>query len=331
MPASRTIVRTIVSVSLRAVALGCLATTLVAAPVRADDYPNKPIRVYMGFPAGTYLDIVTRHFTDRLQKLSGQTVIVENKVGAGGMMAMEAAARSKPDGYSMVFGPGVSAAAFQYKSLPFDPVKDFTRISAVVAFPFVLLVNPRTTPVNSTAELAAFLKKKDKVSYGAPNTLSLIAGALFADTKGFKAEPVPYKSAADAIRDLNSGDLDFIFNDAGFAFAQMREGRLKGLAVTLPRRTPNAPQLPAMVEENVPSVSFFGWMGVYMPAGVPPEVAAKMEKWLTEIANSDETKEFFKKIGADSFTLSGDEFTKWEGSEFKVWEQRGKIAGVKPQ
>ena len=111
---------------------GCVLSLTVllgaGADARAADYPNHLIRVYMGYPAGTYLDIVTRHFTERLSKLSGQVVIVENKVGANGMIAMEAAARSKPDGYTMVFGPGLSASAFQYKSLPFDPVKDFARV-----------------------------------------------------------------------------------------------------------------------------------------------------------------------------------------------------------
>ena len=302
---------------------------ITAAP--AQQFPAQDIHFFCGFPPGSGADVLVRYFAEKVRPLTGKNIVVENKVGAGGMMAMEAAARSKPDGYSMVFGPGVSASSFQYKSLPFDPVKDFTRVAAVVAFPFVLLINPRTTPVNNVAELGEFLKKKDKVSYGAPNTLSLIGGAMFAETKDFKAEPIPYKSAADAIRDLNAGDLDFIFNDAGFAFAQMREGRLKGLAVTLPHRTPNAPELPTMADEDVPSVSFFGWMGVYMPAGVPPEITAKLQKWFTDIANSDETKEFYKKIGADSFTLTSDEFAKFEESEFKIWERRAKMAGVKPQ
>ena len=310
-----------------------LATMLAAGTdAGAQDYPNRLIRVFMGYPAGTYLDIVTRHFTERLSKLSGQVVIVENKVGANGMMAMEAAARSKPDGYTLVFGPGLSASAFQYKSLPFNPVKDFTRVGAIVAFPFVLLVNPRTTPVNSVEELTEVLKKKSgKISYGAPNTLSLIAGSLFANAKGLDAAAVPYKSAADAIRDLNAGDLDFIFNDAGFALAQMREGRLRGLAVTLPHRTESAPDLPTMIEAGVPEIGFYGWMGVYMPAGVPPEITNKLAGWLKEISNVDDTKAFFRRIGADSFYLMPDEFTKFEEENFKEWEARARIAGIQPQ
>ncbi len=330
MPISHPVTPSSRSTWIRSAAVGCIAAMVAALPAAAQDYPNKLIHVYMGFPAGTYLDIVTRHFTDRLQKLAGQTVVVENKVGAGSMIAMEAAARSKPDGYTIVFGPGASAAAVQFKSLPFDPVKDFVRIGAVVAFPFVLVVNPRTTPVNTVEELAAFLKKKDKVSYGAPNTLSLVGGALFSDARGLKAEPINYKSAADGIRDLNAGDIDFIFNDAGFAFAQMREGKLKGLAITFSKRSANAPDLPTMLESGFPGFDFHGWMGAYAPAGTPPDAVAKLEKWFLEIAKSEETTAFFKRIGAEPFALNAAEFTKWEDAEFAAWRDRAKIADIKP-
>jgi tripartite-type tricarboxylate transporter receptor subunit TctC len=311
--------------------IGAALVFVATAPALAQDYPNRLIRAYIGFPAGTYLDIVTRHFTDRLAQLSGQTVIVDNKVGASGMMAMEAGARSKPDGYTLVFGPGLSASAFQFKSLAFDPVKDFTRVSTIVAFPFVLLVNPRTTPVTSVAELVQVLKTKPKISYGAPNTLSLIAGALFSKAEGIAAAAVQYKSTADAVRDLNGGDLEFMFADSGFALAQMREGRLRGLVVTLPQRTPNAPDLPTMVEAGVPDVSFFGWMGVYLPAGAPPETAAKLARWLGEIDGSEETKAFFRRIGADPFYKTPDEFTKFEAEEFTRWQERARFANVEAQ
>jgi tripartite-type tricarboxylate transporter receptor subunit TctC len=145
------------------------------------------------------------------------------------------------------------------------------------------------------------------------------------------AVPVRYKSAADAIRDLNAGDLDFTFNDAGFALAQMREGRLRGLAVTLPHRTESAPDLPTMIEAGVPGFGFYGWMGVYMPAGVAPEITNKLAGWLKTISESDDTKAFFRRIGADSFSLMPDEFTKFEAENFKEWEARARIAGVQPQ
>ncbi len=315
----------------RSALVGVTLLLACAAPALAEDYPNRLIHAYMGFPAGTYLDIVTRHFTDRLAQLCGQTVIVDNKVGASGMMAMEAGARAKPDGYTLVFGPGLSASAFQFKALAFDPVKDFTRVATIVAFPFVLLVNPRTTPVASVAELVAALKAKPKVSYGAPNTLSLIAGALFAKAEGIDAAAVQYKSTADAVRDLNAGDLEFMFADSGFALAQMRDGRLRGLAVTLPQRTPNAPALPTMAESGVPDVSFFGWMGVYMPAGAPPEAAAKLARWFKQIDASEETQTFLRHIGADPFYKAPDEFTRFEADEFARWRERARLAHVEAQ
>jgi tripartite-type tricarboxylate transporter receptor subunit TctC len=305
--------------------------TACAVPALAQDYPNRLIRVYLGFPPGTSLDLVTRHFTERLAQLSGQTVIVENKVGASGMIAMEAGARSKPDGYTLVFGPGLSASAFQFKSLGFDPVKDFARVGSIVAFPFVLVVNPRTMSVSSVAELTAALKKKDKVSYGSPNTLSQVAGALYANAAGFDATSVQYKNTADAVRDLVGGDIEFTFVDGGFALAQMREGKLKGLAVTLPNRTPNAPDLPTMIEVGLPVVNFYGWMGVYVPAAAPAEATRKLSQWLLDIANSDDTKRFFQRIGADPFAQTAEQFTAWEMEEFKRWEERARIAKIEPQ
>jgi len=169
------------------------------------------------------------------------------------------------------------------------------------------------------------------VSYGAPNTLSLIAGALFARAEGIDAAAVQYKSTADAVRDLNAGDLEFMFADSGFALAQMRDGRLRGLAVTLPQRTPNAPDLPTMTEAGVTDVSFFGWMGVYLPAGAPPEAATKLARWLEEIENSEETKAFFRRIGADPFYKPPEEFTRFEADEFVRWRERARIANIEPQ
>lgn len=299
-----------------------------AMPAAAQDYPNKPIHIYMGFPAGTYLDIVTRHFSERLQKLAGQPVVVENKVGAGGMIAMEATARSAPDGYTIHFGPGASAAVVQFKTLPFDPVKDFIPVAGVVAFPFVLVVNPKFTPANNVEELVAHLKKKEKVSYASPNTLSQVGGALFSDARGINSVSVPYKSAADGIRDLLSGDIDFIFNDAGFAYAMMREGKLKGLAVTLSQRSTNAPDLPTMTESGFKNFDFHGWMGVYAPAKTPASVVAKLEGWFLEIAKSDETTAFFKRIGADPFPRDAKEFAAWETKEFDAWKVRAKVANI---
>jgi tripartite-type tricarboxylate transporter receptor subunit TctC len=301
------------------------------APVAAQDYPTRQIHIDMGFPAGAFLDIVTRHFAAGLQKVAGKPVIVENKVGAGNMIAMTATAKAAPDGYSLYFGPGASAAAVQFKTLPIDPIKDFIPIASVVAFPFVLIVNPAVTPVNSVTELVEHLKRKNDAKYASPNTLSLVGGALLSDTHGLNATSVPYRSAADGIRDLIAGDIDFIFNDAGFAYSMMKQGKVKGLAVTLQHRSTNAPELPTMTELGYKNFDFHGWMGAYAPAGVSPVILAKLEAWFLEIAKSDETAAFFKTIGADPFPLSGKEFAAWEVREFAAWRDRAKIASIKPE
>lgn len=298
----------------------------------AQEFPRGPITVYLGFPAGTYLDIVTRYYTDRIAAKAGQAVVVENRVGAGGMLAMGAAAKARPDGQSLVFGPGLSASKVQFKSLPFDPVNDFIRIGTIVAFPFVLVVNPEKTDVKSVAELTAFLKQKGKqASFGSPNTLSLVAGALYTTGVGLEPVSVPYRSAADAIRDLTAGEFPFMFSDSGFAFSQMKTGKLRGLAVTLPKRTPNAPELPTMIESGLPNFDFHGWMGVYAPAGTPKPVIDKLSGWVDEVARAEETAKFLSTLGADPFPLNSEQFTKFEADEFKAWEERAKIAKIEPQ
>jgi tripartite-type tricarboxylate transporter receptor subunit TctC len=247
------------------------------------------------------------------------------------MIAMEAVGRSKPDGYTILFGPGASAVAVQQKSLPFDPNKDFVPISAVVAFPFYLLVDPSKTPATSVAELIAILKKRDKVSYAAPNTLSNVGGALLSNVADLNAVAVQYKSTADAVRDLKAGLIDYAFIDAGLALAQMKSGELRGLAVSMTKRAQNAPDIPTMAELGFNGFDFHGWLGVHGPAGMPQEARDRLEKWIVDAARSDETAAFYKTLGAEKFALTSKEFADFEKNEFAAWRERAKIADLKVQ
>ncbi len=319
------------TMKLKAAVLGVTGLLIAATtPAFAQDYPAKTIHIDMGYPAGTYLDIVTRHFANGLQKIAGKPVVVENKVGAGGMIAMAATAKAPPDGYTIHFGTGASAASVQFKTLAFDPIKDVRPIAAVVAFPFVLVVNPTQTQAKTVAEFVDHLKKKKDAKYAAPNALALVGGALLSDAEKLNAISVPYRNAGEGIRDLISGDVDFIFNDAGFAYSMMREGKVRGLAVTLKQRSSNAPELPTMTELGYRNFDFHGWMGAYAPAGVSPAIIAKLEGWFLEMAKSQETAAFFKQIGADPFALSSKEFSEWELKEFEAWKVRAKLANITP-
>lgn len=325
--------KTVMRRGMSVVCAAALAMLAVAGVDRAaaQDYPNRTIVMYNGFPAGTSPDIVSRHFANQLKILGGQTVIVENKVGANAMIAMQAAGRAKPDGYTLLFGPGASAATVQQKTLPFDADKDFVPIAAVIAFPFYLLVDPEKTPAKDVAELVALLRKKGTASYGAPNTLSNVGGALLVADAKLQGNAVQYKSTADVVRDLKAGFLDFAFIDAGFALSQMRSGNLRGLAVSMVKRAQNAPDLPTMKELGYQSFDFQGWLGVHAPAGIPAEAREKLETWLLKIATSEETKTFYKSVGAETFALSSREFAAFEKTETAAWKERAAIAKIEPQ
>ena len=294
----------------------------------AQDYPTKPLQIYQGFPAGSGLDIVTRYYAGHLQRMTGQTAVVQNRLGANGTIAMGAMARSAPDGHTMLFGPGASAAHVVIKSLGFDPLKDVIPVASVVAFPFLLVVSPNHSKATTVAEFIEELKRKNTISYGAPNSLGYVGGAMITQAHGLKGVPVQYKVNADAVRDLIAGDLDFIVNEANSSFAMVREGKLRGLAVTLGRRSRNAPDLPTMIELGYKDINFHGWMGVYLPAGTPPAIVAKLEAWIVEIGRSEETAAFYKKIGGDVFALNQAEFRQWELDEFAAWKVRAKIANL---
>ncbi len=304
-----------------------LAIVTQVVPSLAQDYPSKPIQIFMGFPAGSGLDIVSRYYANHIQKMTGTTVVVQNRVGANGMIAMAAVAKSPPDGHTIVFGPGASAAHVVIKSLGFDPQKDLVPLGSLVAFPFFLVVDS-AKPYKTASELAAALKLKGKVSHASANSLSHVGGVLFAKDNGIDAAAVPYKSNNDVIRDILSGDLDYAFNEANSSLAMMREGKLRALGVTLQERSANAPDVPTMKELGYQDFGFHGFMAAYAPAGTPQPILAKLEKWVVEIGRSEETAAFYKKIGADKFSMTAAEFAAWEQTEFAAWKVRAKIANL---
>ena len=220
---------------------------------QAQDYPSKEIHLYVGFPAGTGADTLVRYIANKLRAKAGRPIIVENKVGMGGAIAAEAVARAKPDGYTLLLtGTNTHAIApFMFKNLAYDPVKDFTPITTIQKLAFVLAVTPQT-PVNSVAELTAYLRKKEKTSYGSAATTSLAAGELYKTHIKLDVLRVDYKGTPEAVADLHTGLIDFIFVDAGYGLALAREGRLRVLAVTSGTRIAAAPEVPTMSESGLP-------------------------------------------------------------------------------
>ena len=199
----------------------------------AQDYPTREIRSLCNFAAGSGADILVRWYSDRLSKLTGRPVLVENRVGAQGNIATDALAKARPDGYTINIAPASStlaAAPHLYKSLPFDPERDFTAVTTIARLTFVIAVDA-AKPINNATDLVEHLKKRpDQGFYGTGNNTGMVAAALFKDMAGLKTTGVPYKTSVQALGDLLSGSVDFIAYDATWAVGQMRAGKQIGRA-----------------------------------------------------------------------------------------------------
>src|SRR3972149_8478163 len=225
-----------------------LAATLAAASSARAEYPEKPVKIMVGFPAGGGADILARWYADKLQKASGGTFIVENKVGASGNLALDATAKAKPDGYTVMFASTVTTAGntHVFKSVPCDVRKDFVPVMHFGETPFVLCVAPNS-PINSVADLTAFIRSKgSKTTYGTATTIALASTIIYLTSVGAEATQVSYKTTANSITDVTAGQIDFAFADVVFATGQAKQGRIKMLAITSDEPAPSLPQVPPM-------------------------------------------------------------------------------------
>ena len=229
------------------VAALCLAAPLAAA----QDYPAREIRSLCNFSAGSGADIIVRFYSDRLSKLAGRPVIVENKVGANGALATDALAKSRPDGYTILITPAsstIASAPYLFKSLPFDTEKDFAAVTTIASLSFVIMVDA-AKPLKSVDELIAQLKSKpDNGFYGATSNTGVISAELLKARAGLRTTYVPYKQNAQALTDLLQGQLDFIAFDATWAAGQAKGGKIRILAATATKRSVALPDVPTLSE-----------------------------------------------------------------------------------
>ncbi|HEY8581177.1 MAG TPA: tripartite tricarboxylate transporter substrate binding protein [Beijerinckiaceae bacterium] len=287
-------------------ALAGSALAWSAGPAQAQTYPERPIRFVLGFPPGSGGDLLARWFSAKMAEVSGATVIVENKPGAGGNLANEYVAKAKPDGHTLLFGgaAGLAAGPYLYKSLPFDAAKDFTPVTSVAELVFALTV-PADGP-KDVAELARQVKAKGaKATYGWAVTTSIASAVLFLkDAQLTEVTQVTYKTTPATVSDVAAKQVDFAFADVMYALGQEKAGKVKILATTGPRRPSAAPDAPTMMEAGYRSVDMAPWWAVFAPTGTPAPVIDKLEGWLNAVVESPATREFLVSQGADP--LRGD-------------------------
>jgi tripartite-type tricarboxylate transporter receptor subunit TctC len=319
--------RSILKIALIAAALA------VPATARAD-YPDRLIKVVMGFPAGGGADILVRWYVDKLKDLSGQPVIIENKPGAGANLATDAVAKARPDGYTLLAGPSSSLAGniYLYKNLPFDPVKDLTPVNTLAQLGFVLTINQQKNPANNVAEFVQMMKAKgEKATYGIPTTTSQACAALFMAAAGLQGTPVAYKTMQAAISDVVAQQIDFVMSDAPFALTQEKQGKVKILAVSTEKRSTAFPDIPTLAEQGVNNAELPPWWAVYAPAKTPPEIIAKLANWLNQINAMPETREYMVRQGAEPLPGTTEGTRQKLADEILLWDKIVKIAKFESQ
>ncbi len=279
-----------------------LSAVSVQAQAQGADWPTKPVTIYMGFPAGSGVDVVGRLLQPSLEKTLGQRLVIDYKPGAGGNVASEVVARAAPDGYTFLLGTaathGVNAAL--YKRLSFDVETDFTPISSLNDVSNVLMVNPAVLDASTVQEFIAKVKAAPgKYNYASTGngTGTHLAFAEFVHKAGLNMVHVPYKGGPEAIQGVLNGDTCCIFNQVQTALAHYRAGKVRLLGVTTKKRVPAIPEVPTIDEAGVPGYESYTWFGIFGPKGLDPAIAAKMNSALKIALADPETRKKLADLG----------------------------------
>ncbi len=320
--------------SLRAAAAALLA--LFASAALAQTYPDRPIRWLIPFSAGGPTDVLARAIAPKLSQALGQPVIVDNRVGAGGSIAMDALAKSAPDGYTIGMGhTGTqSINPHLYSKLQYDSLKDFAPITPVVSYVNVLVVNPNV-PVKNVAELIAYAKANPaKVSFasGGTGATNHLSGELLKSLTGAPMLHVPYKGSAPALVDVIGGNVTCMFDILVTSLPQIRAGKVRALAVTSSKRSGYAPDIPTMVEAGVTGYGDAGsdlWFGVFAPAGTPKAIVDRLNAELVKALNTPEVSERIRLQAYDTWTLKPEEFSAFLRTDYDKWGKVVKFSGAR--
>lgn len=318
--------------------LACLPMALGAAlPATAlaqSAYPAGPVKILVGFPPGTAADMATRVVTEQMARRLGQPLVVDNRPGAGSNIAAKAVATSQPDGYNLFAITVANSinAAFP-NSTTVDPVKEFAAITLVGNVPNVLVVHPSLN-VSTLAELIAYAKARPgDLSYASSGigTSPHLSGEQFAQMSGVKIVHVPYRGSTPAVTDLLGGQVQMMFSPASSVLQHVRAGKLKALAVTSPKRTAIAPEIPTLDELGLKGFNTSVWIGLVAPVGTPESIAAKLRAAAHAAIDSAEVQSAYRAQGIDPVKTSGEEFSRFLGAEGARWSKFIQAAGIKPE
>ncbi len=307
--------------------VGLAAAAIAAPPVLASrasaaDWPQRLVRIVVPFPPGGSTDITARLIGNRLQEVWGQSVVIENKPGAGGNIASDMVARSDPDGYTVfIVGPGLATNQFLYPSLSYDPVGDFAPVTLLITQPNMMCV-PISKPAKSVQEFIAYCNdNKGKVTYassGNGTTLHL-SGELFKRLAKVEMTHIPYRGGALAINDLIPGRVDVTFDNMPSIIGHVKSGSVRALAVTTKERVPLVPDIPTIAESGVPGFDVSSWFGFFLPVKTPPEIIAKLNADTNAALAHASVKSRFDDLGATPMGTTPGELAAFLKSEIEKW------------
>jgi tripartite-type tricarboxylate transporter receptor subunit TctC len=308
---------------------GALAAGVLPSRGFAQSYPSQDLHLICAFPPGSGADVIVRFFGERLRLITKRTVVVDNKPGASGAIATEAIARAKADGYTIMIhgGTALSANMHLFKHPQVDVAKALQIASTLNRQPTMLVVSP-DKPWKTPKELAAAMTEKgDKASYAISNTIGKVMGATFKKQASLTAVEVSYKSTTDTYNDLQSGALDFAFQDNISAVAQARQGKLRILGVSTAARLQAAPEYPTMTEQGYP-MDMIGWWAAFVPMATPRPVVDQINGWMREIVSSSEGKAFLDNIASDPWLSTpeeGQDFFRKQIDQWGIWVREANI------
>ena len=319
-------------------AFAALATLVVGVGLTSPSpayaaYPDKPIRVVIGFPAGGPLDQHARLLTDKLQAVLGQPIIIDYKSGAGGTVGAQDVMKAPADGYTlMLANTGVMVInPALYTKLPYSTLKDFTPIARTAMQPLALLVNPKV-PANTLKEFIAYAKSKPgQINYGSAGNggISHLVPEMFKNATGLFMVHIPYRGSAPAFTDLMGGQVQFMGESIPQAANYHKQGKVRALAVTSKERNPALPDIPTVIESGIKGFEVVGFYGFLAPAGLPKEITAKLSDAFKQVMTSADVKSRMVAQGADPAFLGSDEFAQFLVAETPRWAKAVKESGAK--
>lgn len=314
-------------------ALLTLSTSALLTPVHAQTFPSKPIKFVVPFGPGSGTDTSARYFARKLQDLTGQPVVVENKPGANGFLAVKQVLSAPNDGYTVFIGSNSTLAvnAALFKELPYDPATSFAPLTMMMRSPAMLVVSPNARYSDLMGLLAHAKANPEKVNFGAGSAGYQLMGELLNDKGQVQTVHIPFKGAAETLTAVASGTVDYAFAEVTAVQELAKGGRVKILALAADKRISNSPEIPTMSEAGLPGFEAYTWVGAMVGAKTPAAETAKLAELFTVISNMDETRSFYERLGATPMTGGPSQMRDFQRNEIALWKRIVKQTKVPQQ